>query len=116
MKTQAQGLYPLYGQQIPRVQIQLGHELGASEHPIVRLLREDYLGRIEQEGAYGTCREPVVVIRCSKRFFKGFRSKQRLGECSTSSFASQLVTNILWLNVEPYSVPIRRFATIGGAR
>jgi hypothetical protein len=43
-----------------------------------------------------------------KRFFKEFGGRQLLAKYPASRPAPQAVTNILWLDREQYSIPIKR--------
>lgn len=52
---------------------------------------------ISREEVVNKPQDPTTIIQ-----------KQRLGERSAPRLASQAVTNILWLDVERYSIPIRR--------
>jgi hypothetical protein len=114
MKAQSQGLCPL--QQIPRAQIQPGQEGGGAGHSTPRLIQEERPRWVEEDGACRGCWESLVAIRCVIRFFKQFKNKQRLVEPSTPRFGYRAVTNVLWLNLERYSIPIRQSVATPCAR
>jgi hypothetical protein len=116
VKVQAHHFCALCRPPIPQAQIQLGQKAVGAGHSIVRLIREERPGWVQADGACRGCLESFAAIRCVIRFFKEFRNKQRLGEGSTSRFASQAVTNILWLDLERYSIPIQRSVATAGAR
>jgi hypothetical protein len=108
MRAQTQGLWPFCGQQVPRVQVQPGQEGCGAGHSTSSLIQEERPHWIEEDGACRGCWESLVAIRCVIRFFKQFRNNQRLVEHPTPRFGYRAVTNVLWLDLERYSIPIRR--------
>jgi len=108
MKAQAQRVCPLFGRQIPRVQIQPGKEGSAAENLIVRLIQAERPYWPEEDRASRDGWESFAPIWHVIDFFEGFWNNRCLGECPTRLLAPQYVTNILWLDFEQYSVPIRR--------
>jgi hypothetical protein len=116
MKAQAQRICPLFGRQDPRVQIQPGKNGRGVGNLIVKLIQAERPDWPEEDRASRDGWESVAAICCVIRIFKELRNKQRLGKCSTPRFASQAVSNIVWLDIERYSIPIRRSVATAGAQ
>jgi hypothetical protein len=116
MTAQPQVFCPVCRKPVPRAHIAHLQGKNGPGHPIVKLIEEERPGWAEEDGACRSCWEAFTAIRCVIRFFQELRNEQRLGECSESRPASRAVANILWLDREHYSIPIRRSAPAAGAR
>jgi hypothetical protein len=116
MTAQGQRICPLFGRQVPRVQVQLGKEGRAAGILIVRLIQPERPDWPEEDRASRDGWESFAAVGRVRGFSKGFGNNQCLAVRPTSRFASQPVVNILWLDLEQYSVPFRWSAATPCAR
>jgi hypothetical protein len=108
MKSQVKRSCPLFARQVPRVRIQTGKEGRAPGNLIVRLIQAGRADWPAKDRASRDGRQSFAAIGRVTGFSKGFRKNQGIAERPTSRFASQTMANILWLDLERYSIPIQR--------
>src|SRR5579863_8968591 len=116
MKAQAQGWCSLGGQRFRRPPIQQRQKKGEPAHAIVKLIKEDRPGWVEEYGALPRSWGSLAAIRCANRFLKEFSTEQRLGESPASRSGLHAVKNVLWLDRKRCSIPIRRSTAAAATR